>query len=645
MTGSMDPRLLREWLETDGQGGFASGTVALLRTRRYHALLLSSTTPPTGRHVLVNGFEAWIENGSEQISLIPQHYAPDVLDLSSVTLPSGFSHEPWPAWTWQVNETEIHCELFVKHSAPIVAMRWWATGPESGRTLALRPFLSGRDPHVLHHENDTFRFDTNQDGERLHWKPYDSVPGVTSLSNGNWTPEPLWYRGFLLEAEQERGLDCVEDLAAPGVLRWDLSNGDGYWILAPDLPAGSDELKGESAATVYQNLRNAEQKRRAGFTSPLLLAADSYVVKRGNGKTIMAGYPWFTDWGRDTFIALRGLCLASGRLDDARAVIFEWAGKLSSGMIPNRFTEEGGAEFNSVDASLWFVIVIREYIAAAEADDSLDPADQEELLGIVETILRAHVGGTRYGIRMDADWLLQAGEPGIQLTWMDAKTDDLVVTPRAGKPVEVEALWINALHAASVIDPEWAVLRNRARTSFRRRFWNPAGGYLHDVVDVDGEPGVDDATFRPNQIFAVGGLPLPLLDGVQARSVVDQVEQRLWTPLGLRTLDPDDPAYIGRYAGDAAERDAAYHQGTAWPWLMGPFVEAWIRVRGGADSARREARDRFIAPLLAHLDDAGIGHVSEVADGDAPHTPGGCPFQAWSVGELLRCQQAINGEW
>ncbi|MGH7659015.1 MAG: amylo-alpha-1,6-glucosidase, partial [Gemmatimonadales bacterium] len=458
MKSAMDPRLLREWLEPDGLGGFASGTVGLIRTRRYHALLLAATTPPTGRNVLVNGFEAWIEAGEERVYLTPQHYASDVLDLSAVVLVAGFSPEPWPAWTWRLeNGSEIRCELFVKHGSAIAAIRWWASRVEPGWTLAVRPFLSGRDAHALHRENDSFRFDTGQDGERLHWKPYDSVPGITSLSNGKWIAEPLWYRDFMLDEERARGLDCVEDLAAPGVFRWDLSAADGYWILAADDLDGSAELGGPAAA-VYRHLRDSEQKRRAKFAEPLLRAADGYIVKRGDGRTIIAGYPWFTDWGRDTFIALRGLCLATGRLDDARSILLQWAGMVSEGMLPSRFAEEGGRpEFNSVDGSLWFVIVVREYLLVAAAQGELRPADRRTLLSVVETILRAYCGGTRYGIMMDSDCLLNAGEPGVQLTWMDARVGDWVVTPRMGKPVEVQALWINALHAASVIGTEWAV--------------------------------------------------------------------------------------------------------------------------------------------------------------------------------------------
>ena len=356
----------------------------------------------------------------------------------------------------------------------------------------------------------------------------------------------------------------------------------------------------------------------------------------------MAGYPWFTDWGRDTFIALRGLCLATGRLDDAREILLEWAGAVSEGMLPNRFPDRGEEpEYNSVDASLWYVVAVHDYLAAASGRRRVSGADRTALTRAVEAILEGYSRGTRYGIRADTDGLLAAGVPGVQLTWMDAKVGDRVVTPRIGKPVEVQALWINALKIGARLSPRPGGMAEKAAASFAARFWNAKGGSLYDVVDCDHVPGTADPRFRPNQIFAVGGLPFALLEGERARRVVDAVEARLWTPLGLRSLAPDDPAYAGRYVGGVAERDGAYHQGTVWPWLVGPFVEAWVRVRGGTAAAKQEARERFLDPLLARMDAAGLGHISEIADGDPPHTPRGCPFQAWSVGEALRLDRVV----
>jgi len=369
-------------------------------------------------------------------------------------------------------------------------------------------------------------------------------------------------------------------------------------------------------------------------------------VRRGSGKTIVAGYPWFTDWGRDTFIAIRGLCLASGRLGEARDILVEWAGAVSEGMLPNRFPDHGeAAEFNSVDASLWYVVAVHELMQRDQGRTMLLTSQQRQALETaVRQIVSGYASGTRFGIRQDADGLLSAGVPGVQLTWMDARVGDRVITPRIGKPVEIQALWLNALSAASRFEPHWRDVFDHGRRAFEERFWNEDLGQLADVVDVDHVPGTRDDSCRPNQILAVGGLPVALLDGVRARRVVDGVEQRLLTPVGLRSLAPDESGYAPRYQGDSLARDAVYHQGTVWPWLIGPFVEAWVRVRGNTMTARREARQRFMAPLLAHLQSAGLGHVSEIADADPPFSPKGCPFQAWSLGELLRVDRVVLAE-
>jgi predicted glycogen debranching enzyme len=335
--------------------------------------------------------------------------------------------------------------------------------------------------------------------------------------------------------------------------------------------------------------------------------------------------------------------VATGRLDEARDILLEWSGVVSEGMLPNRFPDRGDRpEYNSVDASLWYVIAAHSFLTAAKASKAkIIPSKKAALHEAIDAILTGYARGTRYGIRMDADGLLAAGTPGVQLTWMDAKIGDCVVTPRVGKPVEIQALWLNALWIGSQFSKAWEEPLARGWDSFRRRFWNPDQTCLYDVIDVDHAPGKVDSSFRPNQIFAVGGLPLELIEGESARQIVDAVERRLWTPLGLRSLAPGEPGYTPHYQGGVSERDGSYHQGTVWPWLIGPFVEAWLRVRGTTEAAKREARTRFLAPLLAHLDQAGLGHVSEIADAEPPHTPRGCPFQAWSLAELLRLDRVV----
>jgi len=635
-----------EWLEPDGLGGFASGTVAGIRTRRYHGLLLTATTPPTGRVLLVNGFDAWVETPAGTFALSSQGYSPDVVYPDGARRIEDFKAEPWPRWRFRLEDgTQIEQEIFVRNGAPVTALSWRCLSSKKNITLSVRPFLSGRDYHALHHENANYRFDVETRDGRILWRPYPGLPGIVAFVNGEYAHQPDWYRNFLYEEERARGLDFTEDCASPGIFQWDLSRSEAVLILAAEgheTAALPPDLPPEACLKKFR----AVERRRRSFPSRLHRAADAYLVRRGSGKTIVAGYPWFTDWGRDTFIALRGLCLATGRFADARQILLEWAGAVSEGMLPNRFPDRGETpEYNSVDASLWYVIAVHDFLRTMEATGSnVSTSNRKVLQDATEAILMGYAKGTRYGIGMDDDGLLAAGEPGVQLTWMDAKVGDWVVTPRIGKPVEVETLWLNALWIGSQFSEQWKAPFARGSAAFRARFWNEADGYLYDVVDLNHEPGTVDPAFRPNQIFAVGGLPISLLAGDQARRVVEAVEARLLTPLGLRSLAPGQPAYIPRYQGGVRERDGAYHQGTVWPWLIGPFVEGWVRVRGGTAEARREARSTFLVPLLQHLDEAGLGHISEIADADPPHTPRGCPFQAWSVGEALRLAAFVLAE-
>jgi predicted glycogen debranching enzyme len=614
----------REWLEADGLGGFASGTVSGIRTRRYHAILLVATAPPAGRMVLVNGVEAWIESGGQTIALTSQRYASDFVCQDGANRIREFKIDPWPRWIYALpNGCTIEHGILVQPGRA-ASILYWRMLIGAGYTLAVRPLMSGRDYHSTHHENPGFNFTPATNDRRLVFHPYSGVPGVAFQSSAAYIHQPEWYRNFLYTEEQARGLDCNEDLASPGIFRWDLSKGEATLTIA---------LENEPLAEVAR-IREEERLRRAKFSSRLERAGDAYIVKRRGGKTIIAGYPWFTDWGRDTFISMRGLCLATGRLDDARAILLEWSRAVSEGMLPNRFPDHGEVpEYNAVDASLWYIVAVYEFLRAASKTAD---GERQQLLAAVNEILEGYSKGTRYGIHSTDDGLLAAGEVGVQLTWMDAKVGDWVVTPRIGKPVEIQALWLNALKFAGESDDKWKPLYERGKASFISRFRDEARECLYDVVDCDHVVGKIDHTFRPNQIFAIGGLPHALIEGPSARQIVDAVEERLLTPIGLRSLASGEPGYEPHYIGDGRDRDAAYHQGTVWPWLMGPFIEAWVRVRGETDAAKAEARKRFLEPLLTHLDAAGIGHLPEIADADPPHTPRGCPFQAWSVAEALR---------
>ena len=643
-----------EWLEADGLGGFASGTVSGIRTRRYHALLLAATTPPTGRMVLVNGIEAWLVTPAGRFALSAQRYTTDVSHPDGDRRIVDFQSEPWPTWIFRTEDgTELSQEVVACHERGHVILRWRLrarplVGPEEVGApslnptdqpvqLVVRPLLSGRDYHALHHENPGFDFGAAVTGARVLWRPYPGVPAISAVTDGSYRHDPAWYRNFQYDAERERGLDFTEDLASPGAFTWTLNGSAATLMLSPgeidqDVDAGC--------------LLDLEARRRGLFAAPLQRAADAYVVRRGAGRTIVAGYPWFTDWGRDTFITLRGFMTLPRGLELARDILLAWAPAVSEGMVPNRFPDAGEQpEYNAVDASLWYVIAAHELLEAAGAGAiALCAFDRELLQRAIGQIVAGYRAGTRFGIRVNEDGLLAAGAQGLQLTWMDAKVGDRVITPRIGKPVEVQALWLNALRIAAVLWPEYCALYRHALASFQLRFWNERRGCLYDVVDVDHELGRNDPTLRPNQILAVGGLPYQVLVEPYASRVVDAVERELLTPLGLRSLAPGEPGYTPHYGGGVPERDGAYHQGTVWPWLIGPFVEAWLRVRGDTPEARREADERFLSPLRQHLGVAGIGHVSEIADAEAPHRPGGCPFQAWSLGELLRASRLVEDQ-
>lgn len=641
-----------EWLEADGLGGFASHTSQGTRTRRYHALLLVSRKPPTDRRVLVNGVDVVVDLEGERLALTSQTYKPTLEGDKPIVRHEGrpvksrFDDSLWPTWTYDLGaERTIEHTIMVPRGLPLVILSWRISSPDPGSAakLTVRPFLSGRDYHSLHHENADFKFKPEADEARgrLIFQPYASEPEVVALSNGVFEEQAYWYREFLYTEERDRGLDCLEDLGAPGTFTFDLGRGEALLVLGTE--AATHGLDGASLVERVTAMRAAERARRQTDPSPLVRAASAYVVPRGEGRTILAGYPWFTDWGRDTFIALRGLCIATGRLSEARRVLVQWAGCVSHGMLPNRFTDSHEPpEFNSVDASLWFIIAAHDLrLAEKRAGIVASTVEEWRLNAAIVGILRGYAAGTRHGIAMDGDHLLAAGEPGVQLTWMDAKVGDHVVTPRIGKPVEIQALWINALRIGEEFDSRFGGWARSAEASFDRRFWNEDSRYLYDVVDCDHVPGRVDGRIRPNALFAVGGLPFEVLRGERAKQVTDLAEAKLLTPAGLRSLSSDSPQYRGTYRGSVWARDTAYHQGTVWPFLMGAFVEAWVRTHGGTAAVRSEARKLFLEPLLASLDPHHIGHLPEIAEGDAPHAPRGCPFQAWSVGEALRLDLGV----
>ena len=640
-----------EWLEADGLGGFASGTVSGIRTRRYHALLLTATAPPAGRMVLVNGFDAWVETPRGTFAISSQRYGPDVVhpDGAPASSLSNMSRGRAGVIRSTMTSSSSRSCLFRKANRQSSCRgehrdAGSADVTDPGyKTQASRPFLSGRDFHSTHHENGSFNFDAEQNGERVTFRSYDGVPAVIAYSNGRYTHEPTWYRNFLYSEEQARGLDAAEDLASPGVFEFSLSQKPAVLMLAAEGHAITDI---ESIEARYAQVRTIEQARRQYFSSPLERAADAYLVKRGKGKTLIAGYPWFGDWGRDTFIAMRGLCIATGHLEDARDILLAWAGVVSQGMLPNRFPDQGEQpEFNSVDASLWYIIAVNDYLLAAKKQPTLtDDCHTKKLRAAVEAILAGYNEGTRFGIRGRSGWIALSGRtrPAAHLDGRASRwsRDHAAHRQACGNS---GALAERARRSARNFPRVGNRSSKKAALHFEEKFWNEHAGYLADVIDCDHQPGTVDLTFRPNQIFAVGGLPLTLLSKEKARRVVDAVEMLLLTPVGLRSLAPGEPGYAPHYQGGSRERDAVYHQGTVWPWLIGPFVEAWVRVRGSTcRSKNRSAHANFFRRSIEHLNEAGLGHISEICDAEPPHTPRGCPFQAWSSGRTASAENGLR---
>ena len=630
----------KEWLEPNYLGGFASSTITGIPTRRYHGLLIAQDPNRSERFMLLNALEVFFEDAAgERFALSSFEFGGNIISPDGYSRIHSFTQEPWPTWVYQLSgKTEVKFELCAAHEKNEIACRWTLTPRAKGK-LYVRPLISGRNYHALHAANSDFNFSLFSEKNYRAVRPYPGIPALAVQSAAELLPDAQWYYNFRYGEEAARGFPHREDLASPGFFVADLAKGAASMTWAARFDGDS------SALCAAEDIFKKETKRRAGYVDVLHKNADAYIVRRGTGRTIIAGYPWFLDWGRDTFISIRGLCLATQRYDVAEDILLQWATHISEGMIPNRIADVGShGEYNSVDASLWYMLVIYEFLTQTNAKaHKVGTATQKTLNEVLSSIMAAFYHGTRYGIRCDEiDGLLACGERGSQLTWMDAKVGDYAVTPRIGKPVEIQCLWIHALKiAATLLDASWEARHQLALSSFQRKFWNAERDCLYDVIDCDHEKNQVDALIRPNQIFAVGGLPMQLLPLPKAQAVVRTVETHLITPMGPRSLAPGEPGYRGRYEGGPHERDISYHQGTVWPWVMGAFIEAWVRVKGGEKKSKDEARARFLDPLLAHTNTLGLGHLAEIADAEAPFRSRGCPFQAWSVAEALRASLQI----
>ncbi len=627
--------LSKEWLESNGIGGFATSSIIGANTRRQSGLLVASLRPPVDRQVLLSKFEERVlANGHE--AHISTNLYPGTVFPHGFNIQKEFRLRPWPTFRYANEDFEIEKTVTLVYGENTVVVGYRNLRARGAIELKLRPLLAFRDYNSLAKRDDSVTLAVERANGTLSVQPHAKLPRLYFHTRpDNVDLKADWYLRFTYPVEQERGLDCEEDLFTPFELSYKIPAGQTVYIVA-----STDRKTGVNA----EELLAREGDRRKQFekeTDPirqaLLIAADQFIVRRGKDNlTVLAGYPWFTDWGRDTMIALPGLTLTSGRFDVARKILLTFAQYEDRGMIPNVFPDAGETpQYNTVDAALWFVVVSWQYWKA-----SGDGEGAKLLLPALANVVKFYREGTRYDIRADKDGLITAGTPGTQLTWMDVKVDGYVPTPRYGKPVEVNALWLNALLMLAEMEENLArdiqsavILRKLAdqvAASFTKAFWNRDSGYLYDVVQGD----FRDPAIRPNQIFAVS-LPYSPLDKEQQRAVFDVVTKHLLAPNGLRTLTPKHEKYVAKYTGNTFKRDCAYHQGTVWPWLIGAYCDAYIKVNGSGKAQRKEVA-RILQGSFDHLEDFGLGSIAEIFDADPPYRGVGCFAQAWSVAEVLR---------
>jgi predicted glycogen debranching enzyme len=639
----------REWLETNALGGFCSSTIIGLNTRRYHGLLTAATRPPVGRIVMLSKLEETLVVEGCRYQLSANQY-PGVIHPQGYLYQTGFRLDPFPIFTYELDALRFEKSVFMVQGQNTTVVHYELHGEGKSDVpilLEIRPLIAFRDYHSTTHENSALNQSVLTEDGITTVAPYSDLPALNFAHDVcEIDATGYWYRNFEYAVERERGLDFAEDLFSPFALTFDLNRYARARIIA------STERHDIRSADLY---RQAERNRRQSFLTSsaavashssisasennlvgaLTAAADQFIAARAEGKTVIAGYHWFSDWGRDTMIALPGLTLITGQPEIAKSILAEFAKHVDRGMLPNRFPDAGESpEYNTVDATLWFFEAVRALLQYTNDYQFV----RANLYEVLQDIIAWHVRGTRYNIHVDDDGLLFSGEPGVQLTWMDAKVGDWVVTPRHGKPVEIQALWYSALRVMEQLarefgedadEKQYAAMAERSSESFNHLFWNEAAGCLYDVVARD----ASDAAIRPNQVLAIS-LTNSMVSKERAERVLQVVERELLTPRGLRTLAPSDAQYRGRYEGDPSSRDGAYHQGTVWPWLMGPYLTAYVKTF--AEEAGREFASQWLQQFAEHLDEACLGQISEIFDGDAPHAPRGCVAQAWSVAEILR---------
>ena len=648
----LEELLEKEWLLTNERGSYSSSTVLACNTRRYHGLLVASLQPPVQRIVTLSGMLETIHWGNQNCELANFEFS-DRLHPQGYRFLKEFRRDAGVHFIYELEGLAVEKSLYLAHNQDILVINYDFSGSIEQGKLELMPLVALRDFHSLQSSAASLSMDYNEGVYTAHVLDPHGPAVHFHCPQAHFDCGPDWWYAMHYRQEQRRGQQDYEDVWAPGCFHIDFQC-PGRITLVVQATAGLqrpgplnievDDLvtklrRREEELFTRADVRDEQDKR-------LARAADQFIVRRWVNEShlstsILAGYHWFADWGRDALIALPGLLLETGRFDEAREVLLTFGSALNEGMIPNFFGDYGNqVHYNSVDASLWYVNTAYRYLLAT--DD--EPTFRQHFLPVIEQIAEAYHKGTRFNIHADEDGLISAGDPETQLTWMDARCNGVSFTPRHGKPVEINALWINTLRilAETVSSSDgrrcYLQMAQTAEESFRRQFWNEQGGYLYDCITPD---GVGDGSIRPNQIFAVS-LPYCCLPHEQQSSVVQVVQEHLLTSSGLRSLSPRDNRYHRHYQGDQFQRDSAYHQGTVWAFLMGPFVEAFLRINQFSDQAKRQASE-IISPLLEHLDQDGcLGSISEIFDGDFPHWPKGCIAQAWSVAELIRCKRMLR---
>ena len=646
---NFDLAVQREWLETNGLGGWSGSSIIGAHTRRYHGLLVAAIVPPADRMILLSKLDETIVSGDQRMELGVNLYHDDTIHPAGHQYLAGFRKDVFPQWEFNANGILLKKTIAMIHGENTVVILYDVAKAENTFTLELLPLMAAKGYHSLTHESSQMHWNAHFNNGIFHNQPDGKTNVFIQVPGSSYRHEPKWFNNFKYRVDQYRGQEFLEDLFNHGTFTVRLSQGDTLGvIISTENPEGRDAHDLFSRENMRRKLLISNQPEN-DIIKQLVLAADQFIVKRtiptdpsrdnvsntGESRTIIAGYHWFTDWARDTMISLPGLCLSTGRIEDAKNIINAFAKNVSMGMLPNRFLEKGEQpEYNNVDGTLWYFIAVYKYLQATGDKDFI----LNEILPVLKDIIDWHFKGTRYNIKVDADGLLFAGERGQQLTWMDARIGDWVVTPRMGKPVEVQALWYNALrifsellnlndqaHDAATVK----VNAEKVKENFNRQFWFEKGDFLYDVIDENGHP---DPTLRPNQLFAIS-LPFALIEGEKAEAILQVVEEKLYTPVGLRSLPGDDKYYVPAYGGDQWHRDSSYHQGTVWSWLLGPYVDALIKVQG---TRGKEQAKKIIENFRYHLDEGCIGSVSEIFDADPPHHPRGCVAQAWGVAEMLR---------